>query len=295
MRSDKFHDPVHSGNGDTASADALRSSTELAQRRSSRLLLGTRVDAVSMESAVYTIVAAAKRRVRAMVCVANVHMIVEAYNNQTYRDQLNSADLTVPDGMPLVWLLRRYGSRSQERVAGPDLMPHVCAMAAKSGLSVGILGGKEATLRDALQALTRANPELHVAYAYSPPFRELDADEDRDLVNQINASGASILFVALGCPKQERWMQTHQGRVEAVMIGIGAALDFVGGAVPRAPRLMRRSGLEWLFRLYQEPGRLWRRYATTIPAFIGLALVDTVKTYQSRPQAQPSSAANTSI
>ncbi|MEK0083063.1 WecB/TagA/CpsF family glycosyltransferase [Benzoatithermus flavus] len=223
-----------------------------------------------MEETVSFILAKACERRSATVCVANVHMVMEAYDSSAYRDQLNAADLVVPDGMPLVWLLRRMGLPMQERVAGPDLMPRLCAAAAAAGIPVGFLGGREHVLRAAVQALRNITPNLDVAFIHAPPFRPLDEAEDVALVERINASGVAILFVALGCPKQERWMHEHRGRVDAVMVGIGAAIDFVAGATPRAPGWMQRRGLEWAFRLASEPRRLAGRYLRHNPRFLWL-------------------------
>jgi N-acetylglucosaminyldiphosphoundecaprenol N-acetyl-beta-D-mannosaminyltransferase len=205
-------------------------------------------------------------------------MVMEAHDSPEYKAVLNSADLVVPDGMPLIWLLRRLGVGAQERVAGPDLTPRLCAAAARAGISVGVFGGRTDVLRAAVGTLKGLAPQLNVAFTESPPFRPLDPLEDSELVERINASGVSILFVALGCPKQERWMHEHRGRVNTVMIGIGAALDFLGGAVPRAPLWMQRWGLEWLFRLATEPKRLWRRYLNHNFRFLWLTRTELTRT-----------------
>lgn len=238
----------------------------------SRNILGTRVNAVSMDETIRSILAKARERQSAVICVANVHMLMEAHSSSAYRDQLNAADLVVPDGMPLVWLLRRLGSAAQERVAGPDLLPQLCAAAAAVGIPVGFLGGREEVLSAAIRNLKESAQDLHIAFSYAPPFRPLDATEDEALIERINASGAAILFIALGCPRQECWMHEHRSKLRAVMIGIGAALDFTAGSVPRAPFWMQRFGLEWLFRLGSEPRRLWRRYAITNSMFVALIM-----------------------
>jgi N-acetylglucosaminyldiphosphoundecaprenol N-acetyl-beta-D-mannosaminyltransferase len=175
-----------------------------------------------------------------------------------------------PDGMPLVWALRRLELKDQNRVYGPDLTLNVCRAAAEAGISVGLYGGSQEVL-DALQKNYRERfPQLHIAYAYSPPFRPLTRDEDEAVVRAINASGTRILFVGLGCPKQERWVAGHRDHVQAVMLAVGAAFDFHSGRVRQAPRWMQRSGLEWLFRLLMDPRRLWRRYFKNNPRFLWL-------------------------
>jgi N-acetylglucosaminyldiphosphoundecaprenol N-acetyl-beta-D-mannosaminyltransferase len=172
--------------------------------------------------------------------------------------------------MPLVWVLRRLGLKDQNRVYGPDLTLSVCRAAADAGIPVGLYGGTPEAL-DALQKVYQERlPQLQIAYAYSPPFRPLTRDEDEAIVQAINRSGARIVFVGLGCPKQEQWVAGHRDRVQAVMLAVGAAFDFHSGRVEQAPRWMQRSGLEWLFRLLMDPRRLWRRYFKHNPRFLWL-------------------------
>ena len=147
-----------------------------------------------------------------------------------------------------------------------------CQQAASTGTSVFLLGSTEATLHALEQRLKAAFPQLRIAGLLSPPFRALTPAEDADLVERVNASGAGVVFVSLGCPKQERWMAEHRGRIHAVMLGVGAAFDFHSGLVRRAPAWMRNAGLEWLHRLASEPGRLWKRYLSTNSAFIAGAI-----------------------
>ncbi len=236
-------------------------------------VLGMRVDATSYDDATHRIMAWARARESRYVCVANVHMVMEAYDTPDFRRIVNSADLVTPDGVPLVWVLRRLGARNQQRVYGPDLTLHVCEAAAREGMPVGFYGGHPGTLNALIHNLHCRIPSLRVAYAWSPPFRPLTAEEDATVVREINSSGVAILFVGLGCPKQERWMAAHKGKVQAVMLGVGAAFDFHAGRVPQAPPWMQRAGLEWLFRLAVEPRRLWRRYLKHNPRFVVLALL----------------------
>ncbi len=235
-------------------------------------ILGIRVDPTSYRQATDDILTWAKAGESRYVCVANVHMVMEAYDHADYQTIVNAADLVVPDGMPLVWMLRRMGHPVQKRVSGPDLMLHVLERAAEQNIPVGFYGGTPAVLERLQAQLHRHFPALKVAYAYSPPFRSLSSQEEKQITKDINSSVIRILFVALGCPKQERWMAAHRGRIRAVMIGVGAAFDFHAGVKSRAPRWMQQAGLEWLFRLLTEPRRLWYRYLYHNPRFAVLAL-----------------------
>ena len=235
-------------------------------------LLGTRVDPMNYESATDLILRWARERQSRYVCVANVHMLMEAHDDPSFQDIVNGADYVTSDGMPLVWSLRMLGARDAERVYGPDLTPRVCAAAAREGIPVGFFGATPA-VRDAMIARLRQDiPALRVVFEDSPPFRELTADEEAVIADEINASGARILFVGLGCPKQERWMARNAGSVQAVMVGVGAAFDFIAGTKPKAPGALQAAGLEWAFRLVSEPRRLWRRYLYHNPRFlVGIA------------------------
>lgn len=211
------------------------------------------------------------------VCIANVHMLMEAYDSASYSDVINNADLVVSDGMPLVWVMRLKGQRDQKRVYGPTLMLKVIETTCGHEIPVGFYGGKPEVLELLGARLQARYPGLDVAYSYSPPFRDLSLVEDEAVVQQVNNSGVRILFVGLGCPKQELWMAEHHGRIKAVMIGVGAAFDFHAGVKPQAPHFMQNVGLEWLFRLLSEPRRLWRRYLYHNPRFILLAVMDLLK------------------
>jgi N-acetylglucosaminyldiphosphoundecaprenol N-acetyl-beta-D-mannosaminyltransferase len=232
-----------------------------------------RVDPTSYEEATEKVLAWAAAEESRYVCVANVHMVMEAHDDPSFRALVNAADLVTPDGMPLVWMLRKLGYPHQERVCGPELTSRVCAEAARRGAPVGFYGGHPEALKALVRNLSARFPGLRVVYAYSPPFRPLTPEEDERVTEEINASGARILFVGLGCPKQEWWMAEHKGRVRAVMLGVGAAFDFHAGRVRQAPVWMQRAGLEWLFRLVQEPRRLWRRYLKHNPRFLLLAFL----------------------
>jgi N-acetylglucosaminyldiphosphoundecaprenol N-acetyl-beta-D-mannosaminyltransferase len=243
----------------------------------SRVILGTRTDSTSYSDATTRVLAWASIPESRYVCVSNVHVTMEAYDAAEYRAVVNGADLVTPDGMPLVWALRLFGVPEATRVYGPALTVHVLEGAAAAGVAVGFYGATSEVLASLLATCRRRFPGLRVAYAYAPPFRQLTAEEDAAVVDQISASGARILFVGLGCPKQEWWMATHKGTVNAAMLGVGAAFDFLAGTKPQAPAWMQRAGLEWLFRLGTEPRRLWRRYAYHNPRFVALLAGQYVK------------------
>ncbi len=202
------------------------------------------------------------------VCICNVHSLVTARHDKALRAALAGADISTPDGMPVAWMLRRMGYAEQQRINGPDLMWKYCAAAERQLESVFLYGNTQQTLNLLQQKLLAAFPQLPVAGSYSPPFRALTAEEDANIVELINNSGAGVVFVSLGCPKQELWMATHRGKVLAVMIGVGAAFDYHAGTLRRAPLWMQQRGLEWLYRLGSEPRRLWRRYLMTNTVFI---------------------------
>ncbi len=195
-----------------------------------------------------------------------------------YARVMREAALVTSDGMPLVWMLRALGIRGARRVYGPDLKRRwCCRLRQEAGVPVGFYGGSEATLGRLMEVVTERFPALRVAYAQAPPFRPLTEPEDLRVTDAIRAAGVRILFVGLGSPKQDRWMHAHQGRVGAVMLGVGAAFDFLAGTKPQAPRWMQRAGLEWAFRLASEPRRLWRRYLRQNPRFAMLALAQVLR------------------
>ncbi|MFH2102012.1 MAG: WecB/TagA/CpsF family glycosyltransferase [Chloroflexota bacterium] len=239
-------------------------------------ILGTRLDPTSYEAATAIILEWVRKRESRTVCVANVHMIMEAHDSPEFRALVNAADLVTPDGMPLVWSLRRLGHAQQQRVYGPDLTLKLAEAAARQGVPVGFYGSTQAVLKQMASVFGSRFPTLQIAYTFSPPFRPLSREEDGMIIEAINQSGVRILFVGLGCPKQERWMAEHKGRVHAVMLGVGAAFDFIAGVKRQAPGWMQAAGLEWLFRLIQEPKRLWRRYLYHNPRFIALILLELI-------------------
>jgi len=234
----------------------------------SRFVLGLRLDATSYEHATGRIRQWAEKRRSCYVAVANVHMTMEAFDSLEFRQLINNSALVTPDGVPLVWGLRLLGVRTQARVYGPALTLRVCEMAAECGISIGLYGGTEQSLRDFVSFLRIRYPRLRIGCCIAPPFRALSVQEDEQYTEQISSSGVRILFVGIGCPKQERWMAEHKDRIPAVMIGVGAAFDFHSGRVKQAPAWMQRIGMEWFFRLLMEPRRLWKRYLKHNPRFV---------------------------
>lgn len=204
------------------------------------------------------------------VGICNVHVCVSGARDREYRELLAQNDINTPDGAPIAWLLRRKGVKKQNKISGPDLTWRLCRQAAKKGISVYFYGSKPETLNALDENLKCKIPNLKGDYE-SPPFRELTEAEKHEAIERINASRAGIVFVGLGCPKQERWMAEHKGKINAVMIGVGAAFDFHAGIVGRAPKWMSNAGLEWVHRLFSEPKRLWKRYLVTNTLFCFLA------------------------
>jgi len=205
------------------------------------------------------------------VCFSTVHMVMEGHDDSGFAAVVNAADMIVTDGMPIVWMQRLQGKRDANRIRANDLMMSLCGHAEEKNLKVGFYGGQPAVIDAIVDRAKIDFPKLQVVYAYSPPFRTLTEEEDGQIIEEIKRTKPDLLFVGLGCPKQERWMHAHTGNSRAVMLGVGASFDFFAGNVRESPAWLGRLGLEWLFRLIQEPGRLWQRYLVLSPRFIVLA------------------------
>jgi N-acetylglucosaminyldiphosphoundecaprenol N-acetyl-beta-D-mannosaminyltransferase len=241
-------------------------------------ILGVGVSSINLDDAVETIERWIGARSRNYVCITGVHGVMESRRDEHLRRIHNEAGMVTPDGMPLVWLSRLLGKHRTERVYGPDLMRKMTAVSSQRGYRQFYYGGSEWVADKLKQVLVNAHPELEVAGAICPPFRELTPEEDQAVVDVINAARPHIVWVGLSTPKQEFWMAEHLGRIEApVMVGVGAAFDFLAGTKRQAPLWMQRNGLEWLFRLCSEPRRLWRRYAYIVPGFTILAVGELVR------------------
>lgn len=237
-----------------------------------RELLGIALHALDYPQVSALVRSWAAARSSRYVCFAAAATVIHARDSAAFRASVLGADLVLPDGMPLVWLLRRGGAPRQPRLCGPDLIFRLCADAERHGIAVGFYGSTPATLRGIEASLRARFPALTVGYLHSPPFRPLSRAEQDRVVEDIARSGIGFLFVGLGCPKQELWMATMRGRVPAVMFGVGGAFEVAAGRQATPPAWMQRSGLHWLHRLAQEPRRLWRRYLVQNPRFLWLLL-----------------------
>ncbi|MFD2515305.1 WecB/TagA/CpsF family glycosyltransferase [Pontibacter locisalis] len=199
-------------------------------------------------------------------------MLVEAHKDKGFNKILNSADVAAPDGGPLSKLMRLLYGKDQDRVAGMDVLPRLLKEAAARGKSVYFYGSTDEVLNAVVAKAKEDLPDLKVAGYYSPPFRKLTSAEDDAIVNRINDANSDLVFVALGCPKQERWMAEHKGKVKACMLGVGQAYMTYANLEKRLPKWARDLSLEWTYRLWQEPRRLWKRYLITNSMFLYLSL-----------------------
>lgn len=236
--------------------------------RTTESVLGANIDALGWDTALTRIESWAGLHESRYVVFANAHVVVSATREEDFGRVVNGADMAMPDGAPVAWMLRRLGHPEQHRMSGPDLTWALLDRCASDSLPVYFFGSSRETLVNLAQRITETFPLLEVVGFEAPPFRPMTDAEDTETVDRINSSGARLVFVGLGCPKQEYWMAAHRGRVNAVMLGVGAAFDFHAGTVSRAPQWMRNSGLEWAHRLWSEPRRLWRRYLVTNTLFV---------------------------
>lgn len=231
-------------------------------------VLGVLIDAISWDSALSKILSWAEQGESRTVCICNVHSVVTAESDRAFSQALQESDMATADGMPLAWVLRGQGFGKPPRINGPDLMWKLCAGAEAANLPIFLYGNTDATLNKLKQRLLESFARLKIAGMISPPFRPLTAEEDAEVVDSINRSGARLMFVSLGCPKQEKWMFEHRGEIRSVMLGVGAAFAYHTGELKRAPMWMQQMGLEWLVRLMAEPRRLWKRYLVTNTLFL---------------------------
>lgn len=234
-------------------------------------VIGFPVTALPFNAQVDLILKWANHRLSRVVCVANVHMLMEAHSNRDFASVLETADLVTPDGMPLVWLMNLMGVSNQDRVAGMDILIALCDRASTENIGVFFLGSQSEILDRMSTRLEQDFPGLKRVGMEPLPFRPMTPAEDEAIIRKINKSGAGVVFVSLGCPKQELWMHQHRGKIQAVMVGLGGAFPVYAGVHKWAPGWVRRWGFEWCYRLIQEPRRLWKRYYNTIPPFIFLA------------------------
>jgi N-acetylglucosaminyldiphosphoundecaprenol N-acetyl-beta-D-mannosaminyltransferase len=232
-------------------------------------ILGIHVSAVNMTSVLEVIEGWISSKGRFYVCVTGVYGIVESQRDSKLKMIYNRAGLATPDGMPTVWLGRLHGFEKMQRVYGPDLMLALCDPSLGKGYKHFLYGGGVGGADCLSDSLIKRFPGLQIVGVISPPFRQLTQDEDTEVINRINNAAPDIVWVGLGAPKQEIWMYDHRNQIDApVMIGVGAAFDFLAGKKKQAPRWMQRNGLEWFYRLMSEPKRLWKRYLINNPLFI---------------------------
>jgi N-acetylglucosaminyldiphosphoundecaprenol N-acetyl-beta-D-mannosaminyltransferase len=260
------HTPTPSSS-DTAERAAL---AEAAVPPASVEVLGVPLALTDYERTIEWMDATIATRQRGYICVAAVHTVMACQEDRELRDAVLGSDLTVPDGQPLVWAMNALGHDLSSRVYGPDLMARYCERAALTGARMFLYGGRNqgALVQLALNLRTRY-PGLNIVGGYAPPFRPLTGEEEDFVLDEINRSQADVVWVGIGVPKQEKWMAAMRGRLRApVLVGVGAAFDFHAGLVSQAPRWMQSMGLEWAYRLLQEPGRLWRRYLRYNPRFV---------------------------
>jgi len=241
-------------------------------------MLGMMLDDIVPSAYLDDIIDMASNRRAGYCCVTNVHQCVLVHDDAEFRTLVNRATFVIPDSVILQRARSlRYGKPFRPTMKGADMMLELCRRAAAADVPIALIGGRDDGVLDTLAANLKAQiPALRIAFSFSPPFRAPTPQEDEDLVRNIAASGASLVFVGLGCPKQERWMASHVKRVDAMMIGVGAAFDFNAGIVRPSPAWVHRHGLEWLYRLASEPRRLWKRYLTTSPRFIWLLSKDVI-------------------
>jgi N-acetylglucosaminyldiphosphoundecaprenol N-acetyl-beta-D-mannosaminyltransferase len=216
-------------------------------------LIGVKLFPVDLDKAVEVIARSIPQRNGDYFCFTNIHVVMEGIKNKEYKTILNESAGNLPDGMEVAWALKFLGNNFEGRVRGADFMLKLCEYAELNNLKVFFYGNTDETLEALKKKLKSMFPELQIAGSISPPFRPLTKEEDETYVAHINDSGADILFVSLGAPKQEYWMYEHKGRIKAIQLGVGAAFSFITGKVKEAPRWMQKAGLEWLYRLPQQP------------------------------------------
>jgi N-acetylglucosaminyldiphosphoundecaprenol N-acetyl-beta-D-mannosaminyltransferase len=237
-------------------------------------VLGVGLSAINLDTAVQYVTQALREKQKGYVCVTGVHGVSEAQSDPSFRAILNGAFLNTPDGMPMVWMGRLQGFGYMGRVYGPDLMLRLCAISAESGFKHFFYGGGPGVAEELKQRLETRFPGLQIVGTYTPPFRPLNSDEERQLIECVRALQPDMFWVGLSTPKQEKFMAQYCQKLDATLFfGVGAAFDFHAGRVRQAPYWMQRGGLEWLFRLWCEPRRLWKRYFKNNPLFVGRAFL----------------------
>ncbi len=251
-------------------------------------VLGVPVSAIDLDDAVETIERWVREDRRTYVCVTGAHGVIACRDDAELRAIHEEAGLVTPDGMPLVWLAHRAGFADVDRVYGPDLMRTLVSRAKENHLRHFFYGGAEGVAEGLRDRLVERHPDLTVVGTHTPPFRPLSPKEEDDIIGEINEARPDVVWVGLSTPKQERWMRAVRGRLDApVLVGVGAAFDFLSGRTRQAPPHLQRMGLEWLYRALTEPRRLGARYAQVVPRFVGLVAVETIhNVHRKYPQVQ---------
>lgn len=235
-------------------------------------ILGTNINIITMDNTLLYIDSHLEELKGDYICVSNVHTTVMSYENSDYRKIQNSAAMALPDGKPLSIISKRRGNKGAGRVSGPDLMPEIFKLSGEKGWTHYFYGGSEETIAKLGEKLKVQYPNMEIVGMISPPFRPLTVEEDNRIIEDINKLEPDFIWVGLGAPKQEQWMFDHKGKVTGIMIGVGAAFDFLAGTTKRAPKWMQNLSIEWLYRLLTNPRRLWKRYLTTNIKFLWLIL-----------------------
>jgi len=244
--------------------------------RDKKLVIQSMISCGSYQEILERIIELQVAKKSSYVCVSNVHMTIEAYKNKSFMKTVNDADITTPDGMPLAKAMRLLYGIKQERVAGMDLMPSLMEKCEIFKKSIFLYGSTNEVLKKIIKKAKSDYPSLKIE-SYSPPFRKLSTQERQEVIHKINSNGYDYVFVALGCPKQEKWMNEHKNIIQSCMIGLGGAFEVYAEVKDRAPQWMQDYSLEWLYRFIQDPRRLWKRYAYTNSLFIILFIRQYLK------------------
>ncbi|MEQ8824550.1 MAG: WecB/TagA/CpsF family glycosyltransferase [Filomicrobium sp.] len=250
-----------------------------ANRCARHYVLGMRLDHIQIDQFVRQFVDAAAEGNALYCCVPDVSQCLICYDSDEHRAIVNGADYVISDSTVLQTARAlRCGVKPMKTVLGYEMTLKLCAKAEADGVPIALVGGRDDAVLDRIKAgLLERFPGLQIVYAYSPPFRELSPDEEAAMLERIRSSGAQLLFVGLGCPKQERWMGRYHPQIQAALIGVGAAFDTIGGITSPSPQIVHRLGFEWLFRLCKEPRRLYKRYLFSAPRFVYLLTADWLK------------------
>jgi N-acetylglucosaminyldiphosphoundecaprenol N-acetyl-beta-D-mannosaminyltransferase len=235
-----------------------------------KFVLNSLISTGSYQDFITEIFSLVENKIPSYVCIANVHMVMEGHQDPAFQRIMNNANIATPDGKPLSVFLQLFENIKQDRVCGMDLLPDLFAHAATTGKSIYLYGSTNELLTTIVEKATKELPSLKVAGYYSPPFRTLTKEENENIITAIRATNPDLVFVALGCPKQERWCAENRDKLGVCLIGVGQAFNVYAGVEKRLPKWMRNLSLEWAYRLYLEPQRLWKRYLVTNSYFLFL-------------------------